>query len=276
MQIVHYEVSHSLIRHSVDDHIPGMVGFDYKFLNGDHHIAQIIVGSYTYNNEGVRGEDAYLMSYSDKDSGVFGNEGHDPCDLKGYYWNLRRLEPSFGPFIAQTLRGRVSGVATLDLNVSDVGPDDLVFLRGFEIKAPSGRGNHHLRAIGVRYVREEQVFRITFNDNSPRDDEFFGAVHYFVVPHYRKSGTDLPLFFSGPFSRELEFKKEITISKDANQGVTLLSGFHFEFQKDDRHIERIAIDLRDIKKIHAGFSAHNPDRSVKAVIDYVELSGYEE
>ena len=275
MHIIHYEESHSLIHHIVDDHIPGMTGFDYRFLNGDHHIYQIIVGSYTYSDEGVREESAYVMGYSDMDAGVLGNEGHDPCDLKGYYWNLRHLEPTFGPLIAQTVSGRASGVPTLDLNVTDVESDDLVFLRGFEIRVPVGKSNHHLKALGVQYIQEEQVFRVTFKDDSPEDDLFIGSVDYFVVPHHRKSGRDYPMFFSGPFSRDLEFKKEITVSKNGIQGVTFLSGFNFEFENDDHHIQRIAVDLRDINKIHAGFSDQSEDRQVKATIDYVELSGYE-
>ena len=85
----------------LEDRTPGLGGFDYLFLNSDHHIGSIAVGAMSSDGAGRANSDTYRLGFNDHDGGVFGRDS-DPVRMSTKYADL-------GPHPTFTVSGRGSG-----------------------------------------------------------------------------------------------------------------------------------------------------------------------
>lgn len=256
----------------VEDQLPGLVGFDHQFDEGDHHLAEFAAGGMTSGDSGFD-ERSYLLMFGDQDYGPIGVEGGDPRSMWADYYDLSGVGPDFAIGRALAVAGERRGSGELLLPIPPLMDDETVFLRGFNLFNAFGTSNHHIRAMGIRFDTANHAWRVTFRDNSPSDDAFSADVFYFRVKREAPGMPADSLRFSEIRTVSREFRGSTTLPKGGIQGHTLLAGFHFEFSENDHHIRKIAVDLRDIRRVGMTFKDNDTPR-VRGTVDYVELSGY--
>jgi len=258
--------------HVAEDQLPCLIAFDCQFDETDHHVAELIVGGVTYGSDGADFRNV-LLGLSDLDTGVLGLEGGDLRSVWMDYYDIADSHPGFEPAL-RSVNGRRRGTGELLMPIPPVADHETVFLRGFELGNPGGQRNHHIRAIGVRFDARENAWRVTFRDDSPGDDAFAAYVHYIKVNKTASPETAQSWRFSEIRSLSREFRDTVSVRKNGIQGVTLLAGFHFEFLEGDHHLRKIAVNLRDIRRVDMTFK-DNGNPPVAGTVDYVELSGYD-
>jgi len=248
------------------DHVPGLVGFNLEFLNSDHHVSRMRVGDFAYSEEG-RGEQSYLIGFSDRDN----QWGIDQTRIRCTYYDLGVHGFETTDALIVTGTGRDNG--RLFIPIPDLSQNETVFLRGFSFSATQNT-NHHIRALGVRFDKDNRRFIVDFRDDSPNDDAFSARVLYFKVPEAPPGYNGNDLVFHASLNISSRFRKTNDIPKRAVQGITLLTGFYFEFEDSDHHIEKISINLQDLHRIQLAFH-DNGDPPVYAEVQYTEYSSYD-
>jgi len=253
----------ALFNHRLDNE-PGLGGFSLEFLNSDHHVGSLRVGGVTSDREGrVAGWRDFLLGFNDHDAGISGSES-DPVRMTAKYFRMGPL-PTFTVSGTGTASG--SGLA----RIPRLRSDEIVVLRGFEIAA---RGdNHHIRSVGVRYLRWRDAFSVNFNDDSPADDSFSFSIHYFVLIHASRTGRRRNPHFEGPVQQTFRFTESTTMLKRL-PGVALLSGFSFRFRDSDHHLRKIAVDLEPVDSLSVTFTDDDRNHPVDCFVEYVLARPY--
>jgi len=210
---------------SLEDHIPGLNGFDCRFEESDHHLAVFSVGGMTGGPD-RSGRAPYLMRFDDHDSGIVGGEEGDLRSFWAYYRDMSAYADPFG--LSPTplsVEGSQSGTGTMTLSIPPVSSNEVVFLRGFSISNGRGRSNHHIKAIGVRFDTRINAWRVTFKDDSPDDDMFSAEVFYYKANRIESEETADNIAFSPIRTISATFTASGSVAKSGIQGYTFLAGF---------------------------------------------------
>ena len=240
-------------------HTP-MGGFSLEFLDSDNHVGAMVVGGVSSGPSGLNYED-YRLGLGDRDSG-------DPVRMTAKYFSLsvQLRGPPPRPRPTFSVTGRADGRGSALAGIPRLAADELLVLRGFAIQTL--RGNHHLRAVGVRHLRERNAISVTFADDSPEDDGFAFSVHYLVVLHASRTGRTRNPYFEGPFQQRFRFTESANVRK-SEPGVAMLSGFTFRFADNDHHLRKIAIDPEPLDSFGVTFTDDERDHAVDGFLEYV-------
>ena len=256
-----YTLDHLVLKHVAEDVTPGLTMFDLGYRDDDHHVRHLIAGAMT--NDGRRDDPrSFLMSLTDLDHGsVFATT--DFVSMRAGYMHLP------DPYFTAESYGKVVGRSTdrsgNSISIPRLGVDQVFVLRGFGFRGQKDR-NHHIREIAVRHNARASTIDVDFIDDSPRDDEYFFEVHYFVLNAFcRPRSLNYCLV---PVSDEFQFRGEATRPK-VRRGHGMLAGFRFRFDRSDRHLARIALDVRGRDSIYTAFGNRSGRHLVNAVVDYV-------
>jgi hypothetical protein len=134
----------------------------------------------------------------------------------------------------------------------------------------TGDDDHNLRKLGVRLNSAGNGIEVTFQDNSPNDDGFEVKVVYGRVLSARAS-YNTTTQFHGPYTSEKDFTVSTMVPKE-DTGLTLLTGFYFEFLDTDHFIREIKIDPRNEDSFDVVFTDNEEDNPVKVILDYIGIS----
>lgn len=256
-----YRRDHPVLKVVADDVNPGLTMFDLGYRDTDHHVRQLVVGAMT--NDGITDDRrSFLLELSDQDhDSLFGTT--DFVSMRAGYMHLP------DPYCTADSYGKATGVSSgrtgNSMAIPRLGEDQVFVLRGFGFRGQKKR-NHHIREIAVRHNAGASTIDVDFIDNSPRDDEYFIEVHYYVLNAFcRPRSLNYCLV---PVSDEFQFRGETTRPK-ARRGHGMLAGFRFRFDRSDRHLARIAIDVRGKDSIYTSFGNRSGRHLVNAVVDYV-------
>ena len=93
---------------------------------------------------------------------------------------------------------------------------------------------------------------------------------YSVVIHVDRTGTTTSRYFEGPFSQDLNFTNTAPVAK-VFPGLSILSGFDFQFDDSDHHLRKIAIDPSSLETFQITFTDDERDNAVTSFIEYITV-----
>ena len=102
------------------------------------------------------------------------------------------------------------------------------------------------------------------------DDEFEVKVVFGRVVSAR-AGYNMTTQFLGPYTTEQTFTVSASIPKE-REGLTLLTGFYFEFLDNDHFIREIKIDPQSDEHFDVIFTDNEADNPVHVILDYIGVN----
>ena len=233
---------------------PALSGFNLQFRDKDHKIMKVVVGG----SDLLRSPDNLNYRLGMHDKSMIDDQ-RDEVSAWTKYIDLGADQATFqaiGSFRSQSV-----GV----ISIPEIGEEDLFILRGFAIGKTTGH-DHNIRKIGIRFFLERSVIEAYFTDDSPDDDEWSCAVFYTLIRN--TSSYNVRERVLGPYSSRGTFTESGRIPKEI-PGMTILSGFSFEYLDRDHFIRQIMIDPEPEDEFEVIFTDDERDNPVEVVIDYI-------
>lgn len=262
-QLIEYRGTEGLYQDYVEaGEVPLMGGFNLEFSNSDHKLDSLIVGDTTGSDPSGTNYRSYLLQLTDGDAGTPVGGG----DSVNLWAKVLNVNP--GLTYSVSASGDASGQAVVP--VSPVDEDHIFVLRGFAIRTPIGDSNHNLRRLAIRHDRDLNTVTCIFRDDSPNDDDFSFILRYSIVLNRTRRPAEAEQYFTGPYEVSSDFVETTEVSKPV-AGISVLSGFDFQFKDSDHHLRQICIDPVSKEKFKLTFTDDERDNPVSAWVEYAIL-----
>lgn len=195
--------------------IPGLITFDLRFKNGDHHLKEISVTPH----DGFWSASHMLVAFNDVNS-------DDPFAGTVRWADLFNYLPR--------VVARTGCQGTCRLTFPRLAQYQQIFvLAGFSFTYSEAGTDHHVRDLAVVPKPYQGYVDVTLADNSG-NRPYNVHVKYLVVPYgiTRGETTLQGTVASGGLGQ---------VTRPA--GLAVLQGFRLAFTNGDHHLERLAVDL---------------------------------